>query len=63
MTDAIDFSLEDKALKATDDEPVDEAKAAAFRRRLDRAAGMSSADAVKVRIRAERKRQITACLE
>src|SRR3954462_9768714 len=39
-----------------DDEPVDEARAAAVRRQMNRAAGMTVADAARTQITAQRKR-------
>src|SRR5690348_3946193 len=57
------FSPGDESLMATDDEPVDEVKAAAFRATMQRAAGKGSADAVKMQLEAERKRQAADHLE
>jgi hypothetical protein len=64
MTDVTDFPPGDEALMATDEEPVvDEKAARAFRRQLDRAAGMSVADAAKLHLRAEGKRLAAEHLE
>jgi hypothetical protein len=63
MTDATNFPPGDEALTATDDSPVDEAKAAAFRAMMARAATKSAADAVKMQLEAQRKRQAADHLE
>lgn len=64
MPDATGFPPGDEVLTVADDEPiVSEAEAAAFRQRLARAEGMSTADATRMHLRARRKHLAAEHLE